>query len=136
MHDLPTHYQIVYVRNFSHLFKNVQNFVRNCPKWIIISSENFCPKIKCPKIKRPKILEIIVVNPLLIQTSIFSCANLLLYSFMISVTIHFTIFITKINGFCLKAQRYVIKVSRTFFLSKKSWKNERQFLSCRVLNHR
>ena len=58
VYDLPTHYQIVYVRNFIHLFENVRNFVRNCPKSIIISSENFCPKIKCPKIKRPKILEI------------------------------------------------------------------------------
>ena len=56
--DLPTDYQIVCVRNFIHLFENVRNFVRNCPKFVIISSENLCPKIKCPKIKRPKILEI------------------------------------------------------------------------------
>ena len=59
---LPTHCQIVYVRNFIHLFENVRNFVRNCPKSIIIWSENFCPKIKCPKIKRPKILEINIVQ--------------------------------------------------------------------------
>ena len=58
VYDLPTRYQIVYVRNFIHLFENVRNFVRNCPKSVIISSEIFCPKIKCPKIKRPKILEI------------------------------------------------------------------------------
>ena len=58
VYDLPTRDQIVYVRNFIHLFENVRNFVRNCPKSIIIWSENFCPKIKCPKIKRPKILEI------------------------------------------------------------------------------
>ena len=61
VYDLPTHYQIVYVRNFIHRFENVRNLVQNCPKSIIISSENFCPKIKCPKIKRPKILEINVV---------------------------------------------------------------------------
>ena len=58
VNDLLTRYQIVYVRNFIHLFENVRSFVRNCPTSIIISSENFCPKIKCPKIKRPKILEI------------------------------------------------------------------------------
>ena len=58
MYDLLTHYQIVCVRNFINLFENVRNFVRNCPKSIIISSENLCPKIECPKIKRPKILEI------------------------------------------------------------------------------
>ena len=58
VYDLPTHYQIVYVRNFIHLFDNVRNFVRTCPKSIKIPSENFCPKIKCPKIKGPKILEI------------------------------------------------------------------------------
>ena len=58
VYDLPTHYQIVCVPNFIHLFENLRNFVRNCPKSIIISSENFCPKIKCPKIKRAKILEI------------------------------------------------------------------------------
>ena len=62
VYDLPTRYQIVYVRNFIHLFENVRNFVRNCPKSIIISSENFCPKVKCPKIKRPKILEINVIS--------------------------------------------------------------------------
>ena len=62
VYDLPTHYQIVYVRNFIHLFENVRNFVRNCPKSIIISSESFCSKIKCPKIKRPKILEINVLR--------------------------------------------------------------------------
>ena len=50
VYDLPTHYQIVYVRNLIHLFENVRNFVRNCPKSIITSSENLCPKIKCPKI--------------------------------------------------------------------------------------
>ena len=50
VYDLPTHYQIVYARNFIYLFENVRNFVRNCPKSIIISSENFCPKIKCPTI--------------------------------------------------------------------------------------
>ena len=55
---LPTDYQMVSVRNFIHPFENVQNFVPNCPKFVIISSENFCPKIKCPKIKYPKILEI------------------------------------------------------------------------------
>ena len=58
VYDLLTHYQIVCVPNFIHLFENVRNFVRNCSKSIIISSENFCPKIKCPKIKRPKMLEI------------------------------------------------------------------------------
>ena len=66
MYDLPTHYQIVEVRNFIHLFENVRNFVRkfvrNCPKSIIISFENFGPKIKCPKIKHPKILEINVLD--------------------------------------------------------------------------
>ena len=51
VYDLRTHYQIVCVQNFIHLFENVGNFVRNCPKSIIISSENFFPKIKCPKIK-------------------------------------------------------------------------------------
>ena len=61
VYDLPTHYEIVYVRNFIHPFENVRNFVRNCTKSTIISSENFYPKIKCPKIKRPKILEINVV---------------------------------------------------------------------------
>ena len=59
--DLPSHYQIVCVRNSIHLFENVQNFVRNCPKSMVISSGNFCPKIKYPKIKRPKSLEINVV---------------------------------------------------------------------------
>ena len=58
VYDLPTHYQIVYVRNFIHLLENIRNFVGNCPKSIIISSENFFPKIECPKSKRPKILEI------------------------------------------------------------------------------
>ena len=53
-----TGYQMVCVRNFIHPFENVRNFVRNCPKSKIISSQNFCSKIKCPKIKRPKILEI------------------------------------------------------------------------------
>ena len=62
VYDLPTHYQIVYVRNFIHMFENVRNFVRNYPKSIIISSENFCPKIECPKIKRPKILDINVMK--------------------------------------------------------------------------
>ena len=55
-------HQIVCVRNFIHLFENVRNFVRNCPKFLIMSSQNFCPKIKCPKIKRPKILEINVLS--------------------------------------------------------------------------
>ena len=64
VYDLPTQYQIAYIRNFIHLFENIRNFVRNCPKSIIISSENFCPKIKCPKIKHPKILEIDVCFPL------------------------------------------------------------------------
>ena len=62
MYDLPTHDQIVYVRNFIHMFENVRNFVRNCPKSIIISSENLCPKIECPKIKRPKINVAMFVN--------------------------------------------------------------------------
>ena len=51
-------HQIACVRNVIHLFENVQNFVRNSPKFMIILSENFCPKITCPKIKRPKIMEI------------------------------------------------------------------------------
>ena len=29
VYDLPTHYQIVYGRNFIHLFKNVSEIVRN-----------------------------------------------------------------------------------------------------------
>ena len=49
-------HQIACVRNFIHLFENVQNFVRNSPKFMIIMI--ICPKITCPKIKRPKILEI------------------------------------------------------------------------------
>ena len=53
--DLPTDYQMEYVRNFIHPFENVRNFVQNCPKFIKSSSENFFLKIKCLKIKRPKI---------------------------------------------------------------------------------
>ena len=60
--DLPTDYQMVCVRNFIHPFENVRNFVRNCLEFKIISSDNFCPKIKCPKIKRLKILEINVAQ--------------------------------------------------------------------------
>ena len=56
--DLPTDYQMEFVRDSSYLFENVRNSFRNCPKFMIISLENFCPKIKCSKTERLKILKI------------------------------------------------------------------------------
>ena len=56
--NVHTDYQMVCVRNFIHPFENVRSLVRNCPKSKIISSENFCLKIKCPHINVQNFLKL------------------------------------------------------------------------------